>query len=626
MLKKLKNLTSRLWVRAVFFAVVYYAAALLSRAISFQGASFPTIWFPSGVFVAFLLLSEVRTWPVFILAALPIHLIYGIQAGQPVGYIALTYITSVLEATTGASLVRRFDEQAGQFQTPANVLNLILFAALISTALSATINTTVIVTMERGVSYWTAWQIAWIGRGLGVLVAAPFILSWASLSLRTILRIDPERLIELAILITGLVACSLYIFTGSFDKENYIVIPFMVWVALRFGPRGTTLCGLLVTVLATWGRAQYLGGFAASNMTISPSSTSLGSFLSITLVTCFILTTVWEQGKRAEKALRESEGRYRLLVENQGEGVGIVNKEEIFTFANPAANQIFGVKNLVGRGLKEFTDPGQFEVVQKQTSLRQAGQKSMYDLEIIQPSGKRRSLLISATPEYNSEGAFWGAFAVFHDNTERKQAEVALRDSRARFQTLFDHSPTPIWEEDFSRIKLLLEGLRRDGVEDIREYLIDHPEQVEACEKLMRVLDVNKAAMQPFGIEDKQQFLAHIGKVIHRGPTDVFLEELVAISERKAEFEMEGPNDLVDGIIRHHYVHWTVAPGYERNYRRVIVTIIDMTERKQAEEHMRFLSTHDVLTGLYNRNFFETEMERLQNSRMEPVNVMVIDV
>ena len=41
---------------------------------------------------------------------------------------------------------------------------------------------------------------------------------------------------------------------------------------------------------------------------------------------------------------------------------------------------------------------------------------------------------------------------------------------------------------------------------------------------------------------------------------------------------------------------------------------------------MRYLSTHDVLTGLYNRNFFETEMERLQNSRMEPVNVMVIDV
>jgi diguanylate cyclase (GGDEF)-like protein len=69
-----------------------------------------------------------------------------------------------------------------------------------------------------------------------------------------------------------------------------------------------------------------------------------------------------------------------------------------------------------------------------------------------------------------------------------------------------------------------------------------------------------------------------------------------------------------------------VAPGYETNYRRVIVSIIDVTERKQAEEKLRYLSTHDVLTGLYNRNFFEAEMERLQNSRLEPTNLMMIDV
>jgi diguanylate cyclase (GGDEF)-like protein len=89
---------------------------------------------------------------------------------------------------------------------------------------------------------------------------------------------------------------------------------------------------------------------------------------------------------------------------------------------------------------------------------------------------------------------------------------------------------------------------------------------------------------------------------------------------------MEGPNDLVDGQVRYHYVRWAVAPGYERDYRRVILTVADVTERRNTEERMRYLSTHDLLTGLYNRNFFEAELERLQNSRMEPVNVMVIDI
>jgi diguanylate cyclase (GGDEF)-like protein/PAS domain S-box-containing protein len=626
MFNRIKSLTTQIWFRAIVFAVLYYASALLSNQISFRGASFPTIWFPSGVFVAFLLLNEVRAWPVYILVALPTSLAYSLLTGQTPAGALLLYVSSTLEAATGAWLVRRFDAKYGKFSTPANVLYLIALSAFFSSALSATINTTLLATRLQGIAYWSVWLIAWISHALGILVAAPLTLSWSDLRLQQLRKLDPERVIELAILITGLIVCSLYIFVGNFNnRNNYVVIPFLVWVSLRFGPRGTTFSGLLITILAAWGNVYQLGGFASSDATIAPNVTTLGSFLGITLITCYILATVWDQGKHTEKALRESEERYRLLVQNQGEGVAIVNVEEIFTFANPTANQIFGVDDLVGHSLKEFTDDQQFSVIRKQTRLRQAGKKTMYELEITNQGGKRCSLLISATPEY-SNGKFNGTFAVFHDNTERKQAEIALRDSRARFKTLFDHSPIPIWEEDFSRVKLLIDGLRREGVEDFREYFNDHPEQVEACEQLIRILDVNQAAMQPYGISEKAQFMASLGKLIHRGPEDLFVEELIAISEGKSEFEMEGPNDIVDGVIRYHHVRWTVAPGYESNYRRMIVTINDVTERKEAEERMRYLSTHDVLTGLYNRNFFETEMERLQHSRMEPVNVMVVDV
>lgn len=54
--------------------------------------------------------------------------------------------------------------------------------------------------------------------------------------------------------------------------------------------------------------------------------------------------------------------------------------------------------------------------------------------------------------------------------------------------------------------------------------------------------------------------------------------------------------------------------------------IYDITERKMMEEQLRFLSTHDPLTGIYNRAYFEEEMTRLENSRCFPVSIIIGDV
>jgi diguanylate cyclase (GGDEF)-like protein/PAS domain S-box-containing protein len=557
-------------------------------------------------------------------------LTHSLFADQPVINTLLLTATTALEAATGAWLIRRVEPEPGKFNAPRHVFSLIVFSALASTAVSATLNTTMLATLLPGVSYGATWRLNWISHMLGVLVAAPLVLSWAEIRLDTLRQANPEHLIELAILMTGLTVCSLYISVGSYtmDQKNYLVVPFLVWAAIRFGPRGTSTAAIIFTLTATWGTLYHLGGFAINDATIDPTMQGLGIFLIINLVTCYILTTLWTHSNQIQQAQHESESRYRLMVENQGEGMGIVDQNETFTFANPAAAQIFGIDpgQLVGRNLREFTSAQQFAQIREQTRRRQENQRTTYELEITQPGGRHCYLLVTATPQFDEQGHFTGIFAVFHDQTERKQVELTLRDSRARFQTLFDHSPIPIWEEDFSRIKRLIDGFRREGVEDFREFFTNNPDHLRACEQLIRVLDVNKAAMQVFDFSDKAEFMAQVHKMIHRGPYDVVLEEMVAIAEGKTEFEAEGPNDLIDGVLRYHSVRWTVAPGYEQDYRRIIVSIIDVTERKQAEDKLRYLSTHDVLTGLYNRNFFEAEMERLQNSRIEPTNLMMVDV
>ena len=147
--------------------------------------------------------------------------------------------------------------------------------------------------------------------------------------------------------------------------------------------------------------------------------------------------------KRPEEALKKSEERYRTLVENQGEGIGFMDSEEQFLFANPAAEIIFEVPrgSLVGRNLREFTTPEQFAHIQVETQKRRSGEKSNYEIEIIRPSGERRMLLVNVTPQLDSEGRFTGTFGIFTDITDRKRAEQALRESESRNRAILDALP-----------------------------------------------------------------------------------------------------------------------------------------------------------------------------------------
>ena len=152
--------------------------------------------------------------------------------------------------------------------------------------------------------------------------------------------------------------------------------------------------------------------------------------------------------KLAEDALRESEEKYRNLIENQGEGVGIVNTNEEFIFANPAADEIYGVAKgaLVGRNLKEFVEPKQYLFIQQQTNLRKNGLKSSYEITITRPNKEQRNLLLTATPFYEKGDEVMSIFGIFRDITSRKMAEEALRKSEEKYRVIFENAKEGIFQ------------------------------------------------------------------------------------------------------------------------------------------------------------------------------------
>jgi two-component system cell cycle sensor histidine kinase/response regulator CckA len=131
---------------------------------------------------------------------------------------------------------------------------------------------------------------------------------------------------------------------------------------------------------------------------------------------------------------RESEERYRTLVENLGEGVAIVDPTEHFLFANPAAEAIFGVPpgGLGGRGLEDFLSKEEYTRVLTETERRARGERTTYEEDIIRPDGTMRRIELTATPQFDESGAFAGTFGVLRDITETRRTEEALRHSEER--------------------------------------------------------------------------------------------------------------------------------------------------------------------------------------------------
>jgi two-component system, cell cycle sensor histidine kinase and response regulator CckA len=196
-----------------------------------------------------------------------------------------------------------------------------------------------------------------------------------------------------------------------------------------------------------------------------------------------------------EQALRASEDRYRELIESQGEGIGIVNEEERFTFANPAAGRIFGlpVERLQGRSLREFVDAEQFEAVLQQTNSRQQGEQGTYELAF-HPADRpdeRRTMLITAAPRTDGEGRYKGAFGIFRDITERKQMEDALREEQQRYRQLFESLPHGVAVLQGNMIALAnAAAIQMIGCADLAELRDLRPLELLVPEERERVKDL----------------------------------------------------------------------------------------------------------------------------------------
>jgi len=331
--------------------------------------------------------------------------------------------------------------------------------------------------------------------------------------------------------------------------------------------------------------------------------------------------------KRAEEALKNSEARFRTLVENQGEGVAIVDEDEYFLFANPAAEDIFGVEEgeLAGKSIFDFLEPDQKEILLKQTRKREKGEKTTYELEIVRPDGERRVLRNTVTPRPISGDEYQGSFAVFRDITDRKELERSREKEREQLKQL--HGAVDEFQRCDKENELYKTTIK--VANRVLKFDVSHIYILESGKLVPKA----STEMESWDLPDFEPDEGLLGKVFQNGETiwgeDLREEEVARPEDPTLRAYMSVPvGDL--GVFQ-------AGSRIEGDFTRVDIELAEIlvghlaeeVKRIRLEDELREQAICDPLTGLYNRRYFnetlQREVERAKRYA-KPLAFLMVDI
>jgi len=121
--------------------------------------------------------------------------------------------------------------------------------------------------------------------------------------------------------------------------------------------------------------------------------------------------------------------------------------------------------------------------------------------------------------------------------------------------------------------------------------LAAHPEFLQETLRLLGVVQVNRATLELYGVGSKEELLAHLAELIPEEVFPLWRKELLAIWEGRHQFQGVGINRTASGRTIHMLLSWRVLPGHEGDYGRVLVSVLDITDRVEAEEALRAVNS-----------------------------------
>lgn len=517
------------WFQLGLFFAAYVLGCGFAQSLAITPGTGISIWPPSGLFIATLILASKSSWPWWIVAGGFGELVSTvIWFHTPWPAAILIYGGNALEAVVGAWLISRYLERPTQLETLRDVLVFVVLGAGIAPIVSATIGGAALAWFGvLSQNFATAWPLWWIGDATGVLIVAPLALTlfhgWHLSDRFTAAQLAEAGVVGLIFL--GVAALSL----SGYLPFAYIIMPPLLWASVRFEFKGAAitlaLLALITAIFTMSGASQFVGDAESQKH----KQVMLHLFLAISAFSALIVAAISRQHQRALQTLRESvetlrdrERELSQLIDMVPVHIRRLTPEGKPTFFNKRLLDFFGLTDVgqldkpdmtrLAAAIKTLVHPEDSDVL-LDTVRRSFANGEPYSMKyrMRRADGCYRWVDGRAEPVRDEDGAITHWLVISIDIEDQTRAEEKLRQSEHRLQELVDTVPAMIWS--MSRdgkptyVNKRFTDVTGASLEDVRtpagkpSLRLSHPDDVEAA---AQAISNAIATEQPYILRHRQ--------------------------------------------------------------------------------------------------------------------------
>ncbi len=293
---------------------------------------------------------------------------------------------------------------------------------------------------------------------------------------------------------------------------------------------------------------------------------------------------------RADQQRAAAERRFANIFRSAPGGLLLLDLDGRVMDANDQAEQMLGARPTSASGrewVRHLASADRSRVLRLwRRVLCDEGSHQLEGLRLLNGAGSRL-LTVSFRRTSDGDGTTPYVICQLIDETPIIEARLDAQLSDDRFRTLFEHSPIPMFEQDFSLVETELDRLRASGILDLRAWLEDNPAMITGIFADMRILDANQAAVRLLEAQQKADIVGHMPMTtVSIDTTESAVEQLVAIWERRPSLKTPVHGMSMLGRPIEGELHCLFRPTGAENDSRVIVAIVDMREQQQLQRQL----------------------------------------